>query len=459
MWATIIGISFSVTLVTTQLTATKYIAQVLPLFERDKLNQIVLGEFLATVIYALLVLRTVRVGEAEGETAFVPILGVNMAMLLAVIALFLLITFISNTINLVRPQYFMAHAARNIKWALNTAFHLDTQPEAAAGDLPEVPRVPPPDARPIVSHRRGVLTSIGWEALSLCTMEDFRREGAHGGRWVLYLRKQTGDLVECDEVLGLLVPPPGATCGRQLPHWVRLAHEIQPGRYHTDDPDYGIESLAGLTIKGATQGDLDVAFTGVDYMFTLLADLAGRPAPSTMVRIQEKGNELVIVRPVTDLLGKFMREMTLINEVALAPSLPFRPLSEGISTRWRTALEDFAEAGDWARFDRVLPHLYAWYESAFFHMDWINGMRHLANDLVELALTVRAIDHPGAFEAVLNMMLTVRDRLAPDSQAHEALQEAFVRLAREAGLPALPITMIPEIGPAAPHSPRGGQEP
>ena len=448
MWATIIGISFSVTLVTTQLTATKYIAQVLPLFERNTINQIVLGEFLATVIYALLVLRTVRVGDAD-ETAFVPLVGVNVAMVLAVIALFLLILFISNTINLVRPQYFMARTARNIERPLREGYHPESRAFIEPASPDELPRTPSEGALQIASDRTGVLTSIGWEELYLSAVEDFRRETGRGGRWLLYLHKQIGDLVERGEVLGHLMPPPDTTCGRQLPRWIRLAHEVQPGRYHTDDPDYGIESLGGLTIKGATQGDLDVAFTGVDYMFTLLPALTAHPAPATALRLHENGNELIIVRPVTDLLGKYVRELTLISEVALAPSLPFRQLSEGIGTRWRIALEAFAEEGDWERFDRLMPHLYGWYESAFYHMTWINGSRHLAHDLAQLALTLRALDRPSAFEAVLNMMLDVRDCLSAEHPSHEALREAFGLIAREADPPLSAITLMPGSDEAA----------
>lgn len=456
MWATIIGISFSVTLVTTQLTATKYIAQVLPLFERDKINQVVLGQFLATVIYALLVLRTVRVGAKEGDADFVPLIGVNIAMLFAVIALFLLIMFISNTINLVRPQYFMARTARDTDFSLREAY----RPEALPYLEPAAPEAltahPPEHAQPIMSPRSGMLTSIGWEALYLSALDEFRRERGRGGRWELYLHKQVGELVERGEVLGHLVAPDGASRRGRLARWVQLAHEVHPRRRHVSDPDYGIESLAGLTIKGATQGDLDVAFVGIDYMFTLLPALAACPTPAASVRLRAGADELVIHRPVTDLLGKYMRELTLISEVALAPSLPFRQLTEGISTRFRTALEGFATAGQWDRFDRVLPHLYGWYESAFFHLGWINGMRHLAMDLAHLALHVRATGHPGAFEAVLNLMFDVRDRLAADSQAREALADAFAYLAREADLPWQPLMRMPEIGQAAPDDGRGG---
>lgn len=456
MWATIIGISFSVTLVTTQLTATKYIAQVLPLFERDKINQVVLGQFLATVIYALLVLRTVRVGVQEGDTGFVPLIGVNIAMLFAVVALFLLIMFISNTINLVRPQYFMARTARDTDFSLREAYHPEALPYMERASPEALAAQPPDTARPIVSRHSGMLTSIGWEELYLSALADFRGERGRGGRWVLYLHKQVGELVERGEVLGHLAAPTGSTCGRHLPRWVQLAHEVHPRRRHVSDPDYGIESLAGLTIKGATQGDLDVAFVGVDYLFTLLPTLAACPPPASAVSLSSGANELVIHRPVTDLLGKYVRELTLISEVALAPSLPFRQLAEGISTRFRAALEGFASAGEWESFERVLPHLYGWYESAFYHMGWINGMRHLAMDLANLAIHVRKTGRPGAFEAVLNLMFDVRDRLAADSQAREALQSAFAHLAREADLPWTPILMMPELGQAASDDGRGG---
>jgi hypothetical protein len=319
-----------------------------------------------------------------------------------------------------------------------------------------LPRRPSADCVPICSRRRGTLTGIAWRELYLGARQYVQAAPAGKGRCVLYLHKRVGDMIDVGEVLAHLSRPDCAPDARRFLTLVRDAHEVRPIRRYEDDPDFGLESLSGLTIKGLTQGDLDVAFEGIDYHLVLLGTLAKQPKASPTLRLHAGEGELIIVRPVIDLLGKLIREMTLISEVALAPSLPFRPVTEGISRRFTESLLELAEAGEWEAFDAVLAHLQAWYESAFFHMDWLNGMRHLATDLVALALAVKELDHPGAFEAVFSLMLAVRDRLAPDAQARQAFHEAFAHLAREVDLPLDPLRLMPEIGSAAPDDRRGG---
>ena len=62
-WATILGVAFSVTLITLQLSTTRYTSHIVNKFENDRINKLALGWFIATVLYSLLVLKTVRTGE------------------------------------------------------------------------------------------------------------------------------------------------------------------------------------------------------------------------------------------------------------------------------------------------------------------------------------------------------------------------------------------------------------
>ncbi|MNS46220.1 hypothetical protein D3C72_787070 [compost metagenome] len=195
-----------------------------------------------------------------------------------------------------------------------------------------------------------------------------------------------------------------------------------------------------------------MAFEGVDHLFTLLPVVAAMPTPSRVLTLREGDNELIVVRPVTDLLGKIVRELTLINELALAPGIPFRPLTEGIGTRFCERLGELADTGDWDGFHRLLGHLGPWYESAFYHLDWINGMRHLAMGLARTAIAVRRHGHPGAFEGLLNVLLAVRDRVGDDPQVHEALQAAFAHIAQEADLPLMPVMWLSELAEPSPDA-------
>lgn len=90
---TVAGLTFSMTMLTLQLASSQYGPRLLRNFMQDRGNQVVLGTFIATFIYCLLVLGTVRGTSTEG---FVPQSAVMVGMLLAVASLGVLIYFIHH---------------------------------------------------------------------------------------------------------------------------------------------------------------------------------------------------------------------------------------------------------------------------------------------------------------------------------------------------------------------------
>ena len=77
-------VTFSITIVALTLTSNQFGPRMLYTFMRDTGNQIVLGTFIATFIYCLLILRTIRSTEA---LSFVPQLSVTVAVILTVASL------------------------------------------------------------------------------------------------------------------------------------------------------------------------------------------------------------------------------------------------------------------------------------------------------------------------------------------------------------------------------------
>ncbi len=84
---------FSITLVALTLATSQFGPRLLRNFMHDRLNQVVLGTYVATFIYCLLVLRTVKSNE---EISFVPNVSTLFAIVLAIGNIFLLIAFIHH---------------------------------------------------------------------------------------------------------------------------------------------------------------------------------------------------------------------------------------------------------------------------------------------------------------------------------------------------------------------------
>ncbi|MEQ8517119.1 MAG: DUF2254 family protein, partial [Chromatocurvus sp.] len=78
------GVVFSMTLVALSLASSQFGPRLLRNFMRDRVNQAVLGTFISTFLYSLLVLRSIRHG---GDVAFVPHISVSVSLMLALLSL------------------------------------------------------------------------------------------------------------------------------------------------------------------------------------------------------------------------------------------------------------------------------------------------------------------------------------------------------------------------------------
>ena len=89
------GVTYSITIVAVSYASGNFGPRLVGNFMRDRLNQVVLGFFLATFVYSLMVLRSVHDGS-DGGVAFVPQISLLIAVGLAVISVGALIVFIHH---------------------------------------------------------------------------------------------------------------------------------------------------------------------------------------------------------------------------------------------------------------------------------------------------------------------------------------------------------------------------
>ena len=88
------SITFSLAVVVFSIASQQYGSRVLRNFMRDRITHIFLGTFVATFIYCVLVVRTIRGSDFSG--GFVPAISVTVAIVLSVASLVLLIFFIHH---------------------------------------------------------------------------------------------------------------------------------------------------------------------------------------------------------------------------------------------------------------------------------------------------------------------------------------------------------------------------
>ncbi len=148
------GTTFSITIAALTLASSQMGPRLLRNFVRDARNQIVLGIFLGTFAYALMVLRTVRTVQ---ESPFVPHLAISGAIALALISLATLVWFVHHIATSINVETVVDAVHRDLCAAV----------EARTLDAPDVtaPHEPPGGA-PVAAAQGGYLQAVDVESLA-----------------------------------------------------------------------------------------------------------------------------------------------------------------------------------------------------------------------------------------------------------------------------------------------------
>lgn len=281
------GTVFSITLAVLTLTSQQFGPRLINTFMRDRGNQVVLGTFVSTSLYCLLVLRTVRDASETAGGAFVPHLAVTVAVLLTVFSLAVLIYFIHHTADSIQVATILARIAGELERFLARF------PEAAQEDAaPERPLTPLPDPRAAAT-----LQAVGSSYLQ--TVND-------GGLLAFAQKRQA--LVQCLHRPGTFVIeghplahlwPDGALDEKDLDR-LRTNFTLGPRRTPVQDLDFLFDQLTEVALRALSPGINDpvTAMRCVDRIGQGLSQLAARRTPPA--RRYDEAGRLRLVLPEFD---------------------------------------------------------------------------------------------------------------------------------------------------------------
>lgn len=112
---TVSGVTFSILIVALQLASTQFGPRLLRTFLRNRTNQVVLGMFVATYLYSLLVLWSV-------ETDYIPYLAITVALVLAIANVFVLIVFLHHAASSIQAVSVIDAVAQEIHESIPRLF-------------------------------------------------------------------------------------------------------------------------------------------------------------------------------------------------------------------------------------------------------------------------------------------------------------------------------------------------
>ncbi len=159
---TVTGVVFSITIVALTLASSQFGPRLLRNFMRDRASQAVMGTFVATFLFSLIVLRAI----APGEQPFIPYLSMAAAALLGVASLFVLIFFIHHAASSIQVAEVVQNVVREIDEILPELFPETLGEEApisaqAAGTIETNYAA----AWPVTAEREGYVRVVGADSL------------------------------------------------------------------------------------------------------------------------------------------------------------------------------------------------------------------------------------------------------------------------------------------------------
>jgi uncharacterized membrane protein len=135
---TVAGVVFSLTLLVLTQASSQFGPRLLNNFMRDRVNQLVLGVFVATFVYALSVLRVVTGGDGEaGIEPFVPHLSMIVALVLTFFTVAILVYFFHHIAQSIRVTHVLAEVDDALRRRLETLPEHDPDDDRGERDDPE----------------------------------------------------------------------------------------------------------------------------------------------------------------------------------------------------------------------------------------------------------------------------------------------------------------------------------
>jgi uncharacterized membrane protein len=273
---TFTALVFSITIVVLQLTSSQFSPRVLRTFLRDRFNQVTLGVFVATFLYAMTVLRAVR-GTAD-LSPFVPQLAVTTAFVFVLGSVVVFLLYLHHTAQAIRAATIITGIAGETR-ALLDRRHPSEPDEQGSVPLPD--RAP---GRVVPAPRPGVIQTVDVDELADVaeragvTVEGMRAVGEFVPGGAGLFRVSGGDVDD------------GQLCAT-----VVLGEE----RGMEQDVGFGLRQLVDIATRALSPGvnDPTTAVQVLDQLHDLLRRLATRPLPTH--RIVERGGRVVLVAPTT----------------------------------------------------------------------------------------------------------------------------------------------------------------
>lgn len=288
---TVAGVVFSITIVVLSLASSQFGPRLIRNFMNVRANQMVLGTFVATFIYGVLVLRTVNAGM---ETRFIPGLSVTIAIVMSLLSLGVLIFFIHNVSESIQAQNIIARVCRDLDKAVDRIFPEKLGQEEDLSSAPikrdyDIPKTCDREVCQVKAESSGYLQAIDDDALIRIAVEE---------NLLIHLGYRPGNFITRGNVLVTVWP--GERVDETLSEKINAIFIVGSERTLEQDVEFAISQLVEIAVRALSPGINDpiTANTCIDWLGVSLSQLANRKMPSSH-RFDQEDRLRVICKPFT----------------------------------------------------------------------------------------------------------------------------------------------------------------
>jgi uncharacterized membrane protein len=284
---TIVGLVFSLMMVVLTLASQQFGPLVITNFIRDRVNQFVLGVFVATFLYSMLVLRTVRGGDLD---AFVPQISTLISLGLAVANLVVLVYFIHHIATSIRATHIINRIANNLEQAIDEQFPGEIGKQATKQDeTVTLPADFETASVAVLSEVSGYLQLVD---------DQYLLQVARDNDIMFQMRYRPGDFILDGSVIGYVYP--GHKLTDDLSNQINEAFYIGFQRTPEQDVEllFGQMTSIAVRVLSAAINDPYTALFCIDRLGQVVAYAGTHPMPSRYRRDAD-GQLRIITNPIT----------------------------------------------------------------------------------------------------------------------------------------------------------------
>lgn len=237
---TVVGVLFSITIVVLQQASTQYTPRVVQNFIRSQTSQVVLGFFIGTFIYCLLLLTNIQPKPGAATEFSVPQISLSFSIVLALICMLLLITYIQHITKSIQSTEIVSSITRE---TIRTLKNMISDRRNNGVDDDESQEIELEFEYVILSKDHGYFQKLDWKSLSKLHKKE---------TWTLDIIRDLGDFLHIGDELYKLKT--NREWSEKEQNDFLECFTIGETRTNSQDPKFGVKKLVDIGLRALSPG-------------------------------------------------------------------------------------------------------------------------------------------------------------------------------------------------------------